>query len=94
MSRKSTKASLPEAESETPSMKDFETIFQRLQEIVRELESGTVTLDQGMQLFQEGVRCSNACRSMLETARHTLHKWQNGEAEPIPLPADEQGEAF
>lgn len=60
----------------------FEKTFARLQEIVRELESGNVSLDKGMTLFKEGVVCSNACKNMLDQARIQLSKWQDGEQLP------------
>ena len=65
--------------AETGDLKDFETQFARLQAIVSELESGSLSLDQGMTLYREGIRCSRSCKTLLENARHELHKWQNGE---------------
>ncbi len=75
------------AQSGDAGMESYEKNFEKLQEIVRELESGSVSLERGMKLFKEGVCRSNACRKMLEEARHQLHKWQNGEE--VPMLADE-----
>lgn len=72
-------------ETSTTGLESFEKTFARLQEIVRTLESGSVSLDQGMALFKEGVRCSTTCKDMLEHARHELYKWQNGKEEPCSL---------
>ncbi|MCR4665810.1 MAG: exodeoxyribonuclease VII small subunit [Desulfovibrio sp.] len=61
----------------------FEQNFSRLKDIVGELESGSISLDRGMSLFQEGMLCSKRCKSMLESARHQLTKWQEGEETPL-----------
>lgn len=47
----------------------FERKLERVREIVTLLEKGDVPLDQGVQLFQEGVRLSKECSAELEQAR-------------------------
>jgi exodeoxyribonuclease VII small subunit len=46
----------------------FEDSMKRLEEIVRELEEGNLTLDESIAKFEEGVRLGKACRDMLDKA--------------------------
>lgn len=52
--------------AKTPS---FEKRLERVREIVALLESGELPLEQGVKLFQEGVRLSKECSAELEQAR-------------------------
>ena len=49
--------------SETP---DFETALKRLEEIVKKLENGELSLDSALQLFEEGIKLSRFCHTKLE----------------------------
>jgi exodeoxyribonuclease VII small subunit len=62
---------MPEPRRETP---DFEARLQRLDEIVRELESGQVSLDRAMTLFEEGLQVGGACRALLDEAQVRVEK--------------------
>lgn len=60
----------------------FETTLGRLQQIVETLEAGELTLDQSLELFEEGVKLSRQCTQMLETAKKrvlTLTQKSDGE---------------
>lgn len=46
----------------------FEEAFARLEQIVRQLESGEVKLDESLRLFEEGVRLSRRCAAQLDAA--------------------------
>jgi len=48
---------------------DFETAMQRLDGIVRELESGQVPLERAMTLFEEGLQLGAQCNALLEQAQ-------------------------
>ena len=50
----------------------FEQALDRLDEIVRKLESGETTLDQSMKLFEEGIALSGACSDMLKNAKQKV----------------------
>ena len=52
--------------AKTPS---FEKRLERVREIVALLEGGELPLEQGVKLFQEGVRLSRECSKELEQAR-------------------------
>jgi len=47
----------------------FEKRLERMREITALLESGDLPLEQGVKLFQEGVRLSKECAAELEQAR-------------------------
>ena len=47
----------------------FEEAMSKLEETVAKLESGDKTLDESMELFEEGVKLSRTCRKLLDDAR-------------------------
>jgi exodeoxyribonuclease VII small subunit len=55
--------------SETP---DFETALKRLEEIVKKLENGELSLDSALQLFEEGIKLSRFCHTKLEEAERRV----------------------
>ena len=48
---------------EAPKKPDFERSLARLEEVVRRLESPQLSLDDAMQLFEEGVALSRECQN-------------------------------
>ncbi len=46
----------------------FETSFDALEKVVRELEVGDLTLERSLELFELGMGLSEACRKQLEEA--------------------------
>ena len=62
-------ANPPPAKKAEPGKKpDFEHALTRLEEIVRKLEGTTLSLDDAMKLFEEGVQLSRDCQKYLEQA--------------------------
>jgi exodeoxyribonuclease VII small subunit len=53
-------------------VKDFESALKSLEEIVVRLESGDLTLDQSLELFEEGINISRFCNSKLEEAERKV----------------------
>ena len=51
---------------------DFEKSLKELEEIVSRLESGDITLDESMALFERGMKLSGDCRKALETAKQKI----------------------
>ena len=49
-------------------MAGFEDRLTALEAVVERLERGELTLDESVQLFEEGVKLSNACKLELEKA--------------------------
>ncbi|NLC39984.1 MAG: exodeoxyribonuclease VII small subunit [Clostridiaceae bacterium] len=59
--------------------KSYEEKVARLEEIVSLLERGEVSLEQSMELFQEGVVLSNLCARQLSQVESTIEKlMENG----------------
>ncbi|MDF2520620.1 MAG: exodeoxyribonuclease small subunit [Clostridia bacterium] len=46
----------------------FEQALERLEEIVSKLESGNVSLDESIEIYQEGIMLSKQCSGMLQEA--------------------------
>ncbi|HWI63487.1 MAG TPA: exodeoxyribonuclease VII small subunit [Symbiobacteriaceae bacterium] len=52
----------------------FEQAMQRLEQVVRELESGDLSLDAALALFQEGVALARQCGVQLDEAEARIEK--------------------
>ena len=51
---------------------DFEASMQRLDEIVRALDSGTEGLDRSLKLYEEGIKLVRTCTEMLDRAEQKV----------------------
>ncbi|HEX9137781.1 MAG TPA: exodeoxyribonuclease VII small subunit [Nitrospirota bacterium] len=61
--------------------KKFEAALARLEEIVKELETGDLPLEQSLKLFEEGIKLSRLCNKRLEDAERRVEillKSKNG----------------
>ena len=56
----------------------FEDKIQRLEQIVRQLEQGEVSLEDSLKLFQEGTKLSAECNKILENAELQVEKVMKG----------------
>ena len=54
--------------------KTFEAKLRRLEQIVRTIEQGDVTLDESMKLFQEGTELAASCEKLLDEAQLQVTK--------------------
>ena len=74
--QKSTEAPLP-----------FEAGLQQLETIVKEMESGELPLERALELFERGMKLSEACRKQLEEAetRVEILMKRAGEMQPEPF---------
>ncbi len=73
--------------------KKFEAALARLEEIVKELETGDLPLEQSLKLFEEGVKLSRICHKRLEDAERRVEillKDNNGNI--VARPFEEQEE--
>ena len=50
----------------------FEKAEKRLQEIVKELESGECTLDKSIELYDEGLKLASYCTQKLNNAKQKI----------------------
>lgn len=62
---------------------NFEQALTRLEEIVKKLESGNVTLDESIEIYQEGITLSKYCSNMLEEAEGKVMAIVNKEQDKL-----------
>lgn len=51
---------------------DFEKKLTRLEEIVKSMEGGDLTLENSLKLFEEGIRLSRECHGQLDQAEQKV----------------------
>jgi exodeoxyribonuclease VII small subunit len=68
----------------------FEEGLQQLESIVKEMESGELPLERALDLFERGMKLSEACRKQLEDAetRVEILTRRAGEMQPQPFRTD------
>ena len=75
---------------------DFESLYKRLEETVARLEEGGLTLEQSLDLYEEGTKLARRCQELLQEAELRVTKLQEEFAalreEAEPYTADEQEE--
>lgn len=59
-------------ENKTTSTPDFESALKELEGIVRELESGDISLDDSLKKFEQGIELYKRCRQTLEGAEKRI----------------------
>ena len=74
--------------------KDFESALQRLEEIVKKLDSGDLPLASLLEVYEEGVTLSRFCQTTLEEAERKveiLNKKADGSLERSPFIEPDSG---
>lgn len=61
--------------------KNFEQALARLEDIVKKMESGNISLDESIEIYQEGITLSKQCSNMLEEAEGKVMAIVNKEQE-------------
>lgn len=59
-------------ETELREAQSFESSLRRLEQIVREMESGELPLERSLELFEQGVRLSRECQERLDEAERRI----------------------
>ncbi len=73
--------------------KSFEEALRRLENIVRELEEGELSLEEALSKFEEGIRLSRFCTQKLTQAEEKVKKLiKTAEGEFKIQPLDIEGE--
>ena len=70
----------------------FENALARIDEIVKSLEKGDVSLSESMKLFEEGTKLIARCGDELDKAEQTvvkLRRGADGTPEELPFDAEE-----
>ena len=83
----------PTKKGEPPKKADFERSLQRLEEVVKRLESANLPLDEAMKLFEEGVELTRDCQKQLEQAEgrvEILLKKADGKIAAEPFEAEDE----
>ncbi|HDS01311.1 MAG TPA: exodeoxyribonuclease VII small subunit [candidate division Zixibacteria bacterium] len=62
------------AESKKAKDIDFKAGIERLEEIVENLESGEIDLEEALKVFEEGIRISRSLSEKLEKAEKQIRK--------------------
>jgi exodeoxyribonuclease VII small subunit len=66
-------------------IKDFEAAIAELEQIVRKLEEGDLTLEQSLECYERGVKLSRYCHARLEEAERRIDiLTEGGELQPAP----------
>ena len=66
----------------------FEESLKQLESIIAKLERGDLPLEESVQLFEEGIKLSDACKKDLETAEgkvQMLLKQKDGSRKAVPF---------
>ena len=53
---------------------NFETALAELEEIVKKIETGDLSLDENLELFERGISLTRLCSAKLEHARQRIEK--------------------
>jgi exodeoxyribonuclease VII small subunit len=68
---------------------NFENALKRLEEIIQKLESGELSLDESLKLFEEGIELSRLCTKKLSETESKVEKLiKSGEKEFKTEPLD------
>jgi exodeoxyribonuclease VII small subunit len=80
---------MPDSPPESAPL-SFEQGLQQLETIVKEMESGELPLERALDLFERGMKLSDACRKQLEEAetRVEILTRRAGEMQPQPFKND------
>ena len=72
----------------------FETAINRLEELTNQLESGSLSLDESIKVFEEGIKLSKFCENKLQSVEQKITVIENSDyVEPEESPsADEETE--
>jgi exodeoxyribonuclease VII small subunit len=69
------------------AVKKFEESLKRLEDIVKQLEQGDLTLDASLKLFEDGIKLSRLCSRQLEEAERKVEILLQGDGdEPVTKP--------
>lgn len=60
----------------------FEASLKKLEQLVAEMESGTLSLDEMMKRFEEGRALAASCTTALDAARQRIEKVVSAPGEP------------
>lgn len=68
----------------------FEEALERLEEIVKKMEAGEMTLEESLKAFEEGIRLSRLCVKKLDEADRRVEILLRQEGETVTKPFVEE----
>lgn len=73
----------------------FEEALKKLEDIVREMESGDLTLEESLKSFEEGIRLSRFCAKKLDEAERRIEVLLKNEEGPDiqPFKGEDKGDS-
>lgn len=80
------------AKSKKSKQISFEEALAALEDITRQLEGGSLSLDESIKAYEQGMELKKICQAMLEKAEQKLEfleKQEDGGIEKKPIEADE-----
>lgn len=84
----------PALTGEDAASPTFETMMQKLQDIVGTLERGNLSLEESIRSFEEGVGLVKRCTEILDQAERRIQKLtRDAEGRPAAVPVEEDGDA-
>ncbi len=60
------------ARKSTPKTVDFENSLKQLETLVNKLEKGELSLEESLKLFEQGVKLTRECRQALQSAEQKI----------------------
>jgi exodeoxyribonuclease VII small subunit len=73
-----------------PAAKTFENSFAELEDVVRKLETGGLSLDEATKLFESGMKLATKCNEILSSSELKITRLQANFAEQMNLvPSDD-----
>ena len=74
--------------ADTTDNLNFEQALERLESVVRDLESTETGLDKSLERYEDGVRLLNRCRSILDDAERKIRLLTGVDADGNPITAE------
>ncbi|MFZ5564416.1 MAG: exodeoxyribonuclease VII small subunit [Thermodesulfobacteriota bacterium] len=78
------------------TQKNFEQSLKKLEQIVEEIEAGTLPLEQALKKFEAGVKLSEECSALLNEAENKIRilmKNKNGGITSEPFVSEDDSES-
>ena len=72
----------------------FETTYARLEEIIQRLEEGNLTLDESVNLYEEGMQLAEQCDRQLNDAEMKVTRLLSAAADELDRDDGDEGPRF
>lgn len=83
---------MADGNNSSSSIADFEKSLDELENLVRDMEQGELSLEQSLAAFERGVKLTRECQSALKTAEQRVQQLiqtSDGSLESRPFTADD-----